>query len=125
MASWADHRIEHYPLRQSADSALVSTERQVLFEGGNDFRPVGLAIAPDGTVLFQEAPGVSSHAARIWMLRPGVDTPVAVAGFPPEDEDTAGPAMQSRGIVDASAILGPGISGLQRIRRSVRAIVGG
>lgn len=73
VASWADHRIEHYQLEQKPNSALVATKRQVLFEGGNDFRPVGLAIAPDGTIYVSDwvSSSYSLHKkGRIWRIRP-------------------------------------------------------
>ena len=57
VASWADHRIEHFPLEQRADTGLVATRRQTLVQGGNEFRPVGLALAP--------AVGVAAAAAVV------------------------------------------------------------
>ncbi len=39
--TWTDHRIDFYPLRR--DGASFSTERVVLAQGGNHFRPVCIA----------------------------------------------------------------------------------
>ena len=71
--SWADHRVEYYPLEQRSDRGFVSTQRQTLISGGDDFRPVGIDIAPDGTVYVSD--WVSSSYAlhkqgRIWRVRP-------------------------------------------------------
>jgi putative membrane-bound dehydrogenase-like protein len=71
--SWADHRVEHYALEQRPDRGLVSTQRQVLVQGGDDFRPVGIDVAPDGSVYVSD--WVSSSYAlhkqgRVWRIRP-------------------------------------------------------
>ncbi len=73
VASWADHRIEHYKITQPKDQGLVTTKREVLIQAENEFRPVDLAIAPDGTVYVTD--WVSSSYAlhklgRIWRIRP-------------------------------------------------------
>jgi putative membrane-bound dehydrogenase-like protein len=48
VTSWADHRIERYVLKERGSS--FSAERLPFIQGGKDFRPVGLAIAPDGSL---------------------------------------------------------------------------
>lgn len=86
VASWSDRRIEHYPIHQRKDSGLVETSRQVLFEsddsrkGNADFRPVGLAVAPDGSVLVSDWASDSyelNQRGRIWRIRP--------QAFPPRE----------------------------------------
>jgi putative membrane-bound dehydrogenase-like protein len=49
VASWADHRIERYVLKERG--ASVSAERRPFIQGGSDFRPVGIAVAPDGSLF--------------------------------------------------------------------------
>ena len=73
VACWADHRIEHFALDQSGDRGLVSTHRRTLVSGDNEFRPVGLDVAPDGTVYISD--WVSSsymvhQQGRLWRIRP-------------------------------------------------------
>ncbi len=73
VACWADHRIERYKLRQRPDAGLVTTQRQTLVRADNEFRPVGLAIAPDGTVYVSDwvSSSYSLHKqGRIWRIRP-------------------------------------------------------
>jgi putative membrane-bound dehydrogenase-like protein len=48
VTSWADHRIERYVLKERG--ASFSAERLPFLQGGKDFRPVGLAVAPDGSL---------------------------------------------------------------------------
>ncbi len=49
VASWADRRIEHYPLKWN--QTHFETERKVIVQGGPDFRPVAFAVAPDGALF--------------------------------------------------------------------------
>lgn len=49
VASWADHRLEWYPLT-ATDNQRFSTEQCVLVQGGIDFRPVSFARAKDGAI---------------------------------------------------------------------------
>lgn len=87
VASWADHRIEHYRIQQKAQSGLVSTKRQLLFQGGNEFRPVGLSIAADGTVYVTDwvSSSYSLHKkGRIWRIRPKNFQPVQRPALPAE-----------------------------------------
>src|SRR5262249_20352085 len=49
VASWADHRIERYILKGQGSS--FTSERKPFVQGGKDFRPVGLAVAPDGSLF--------------------------------------------------------------------------
>jgi len=48
VASWADHRLERYPL--TWEETHFTTERDILVQGGVEFRPVALAFGPDGAL---------------------------------------------------------------------------
>lgn len=48
VTSWADHRIERYIPKERGSS--FTSERLPFVQGGKDFRPVGLAVAPDGSL---------------------------------------------------------------------------
>lgn len=52
VASWADHRIERYALKEKG--ASFTAERKPFIQGGKDFHPVGLAIAPGGSLYFSD-----------------------------------------------------------------------
>jgi putative membrane-bound dehydrogenase-like protein len=52
VASWADHRIERYPLEEHG--ASYAARRQPFVQGGKDFRPVGIAVAPDGSLFVSD-----------------------------------------------------------------------
>jgi putative membrane-bound dehydrogenase-like protein len=49
VTSWADHRIERYQIKERG--ASFSAERKPFVQGGENFRPVGLAVAPDGSLF--------------------------------------------------------------------------
>ena len=73
VASWADHRIEHYKITQPKDQGLVTTKREVLIQAQNEFRPVDLALAPDGTVYVTDwvSSSYTLHKqGRVWRIRP-------------------------------------------------------
>jgi putative membrane-bound dehydrogenase-like protein len=52
VTSWADHRVERYTLRPRGASYVA--DRKPFIQGGNDFRPVGLAVAPDGSLFISD-----------------------------------------------------------------------
>ncbi len=52
VASWADHRIERYRLKERG--ASFTAERLPFIQGGKDFRPVGIAVAPDGSLFVSD-----------------------------------------------------------------------
>ena len=81
VASWGDHRIERYRLipRGSSYGAL----RDVIVQGGADFRPTGMAIAPDGSLYIGDwvLKDYPVHGrGRIWRLTIPKDE--ATAAFP-------------------------------------------
>lgn len=49
VTSWGDHRIDAFELRPKG--ASVTGERQELIKGNEDFRPVGIALGPDGSLF--------------------------------------------------------------------------
>ncbi|MDB5299038.1 MAG: rane-bound dehydrogenase domain protein [Phycisphaerales bacterium] len=69
VSSWRDHQVEAY--RLSPRGASYAATMQPLVTGGEPFRPVGLAFAPDGS-LFVTDWGSSSYSVNgkgsIWKL---------------------------------------------------------
>ena len=69
-APW-DHHIE--VVRPKPFGASLRSELEVLVEGGSNFRPIGLAAAPDGSVFFTDWVDVSYNVhgkGRLWKLQP-------------------------------------------------------
>lgn len=56
VTSWGDHRLEAY--RVVPKGASFTAEREVVVQGDTEFRPTGLAVAPDGSLYLGD-----------WMLR--------------------------------------------------------
>ncbi len=69
VASAWEHAIEFY--RLSPVGISFKSTREVLVEGGEDFRPVAMTVAPDGSVVFtdwvKQDYNVHSHG-RLWRL---------------------------------------------------------
>lgn len=71
VTSWADHRVERYPLKERG--ASYQAERQPFVQGGKDFRPVGLAVAPDGSLFVSDWVLVDYQLHKrgaIWHIKP-------------------------------------------------------
>jgi len=74
VTSWGDHRIESYQLKRKGTS--VTATMTPLIQGGDTFRPVGMAMAPDGSLYLSDW-GSSSYnlnkKGRLWCIRPVKD----------------------------------------------------
>ncbi|GIW81406.1 MAG: hypothetical protein KatS3mg105_3213 [Gemmatales bacterium] len=73
VASWAEHRIERYSVK--SDGAGLKATRLPFVQGGNDFRPVGIAVAPDGSLFVTDwvLRDYKLHGrGAIWHIRPRV-----------------------------------------------------
>jgi putative membrane-bound dehydrogenase-like protein len=69
VASWGDHRIERY--RLNPHGIPYGAVRDVIVQGGADFRPTGMAIAPDGSLYIGDwvLKDYPVHGrGRIWRL---------------------------------------------------------
>ena len=82
IASWSDHRVERH--RLTSKGASFSSARTTMISGGNSFRPVGLAVAPDGSVFVSDWADGSYPVhgkGRIWRIStkdsPALDRPTA------------------------------------------------
>ena len=70
VTSWGDHRIEQY--RLEPHGASFRAVMKPVVAGGDDFRPVGIATAPDGSVYISDwvDKSYTLHGkGRIWRLR--------------------------------------------------------
>ncbi|MGD9648335.1 MAG: PVC-type heme-binding CxxCH protein [Pirellulales bacterium] len=69
--SWGDHRIERFRLERQGASFRAAAEPIVT--GGDDFRPVGIALAPDGSLYVSDWVDRSYDLhgkGRVWRIRP-------------------------------------------------------
>lgn len=69
VTSWGDHRIDRFELEPRG--ASYGAKRETIVQGDTDFRPTGMAVAPDGSLyfgdwMFKDYP-VHGHG-RIWRL---------------------------------------------------------
>lgn len=68
--SWGDHRIEAFKLEPRGASFVA--QMTPLVTGGENFRPVGIALAPDGSLFFSDWVDKSYQLhgkGRVWRLR--------------------------------------------------------
>ncbi|MBM3994793.1 MAG: c-type cytochrome [Planctomycetes bacterium] len=75
VTSWADHRVELYKV--VPHGASFKAERQPFVQGGNNFRPVGLCVAPDGSLYVSDwvLSNYNLHGkGAIWRVRMKDDT---------------------------------------------------
>lgn len=69
VTSWGDHRLERY--RLVPRGASFTADREIVVQGNADFRPTGIAIAPDGSLYFgdwRRRDYEVHHTGRIWRL---------------------------------------------------------
>jgi putative membrane-bound dehydrogenase-like protein len=70
VTSWGDYRIERYRLMPQQDGTYTA-ERTIVVQGDADFRPTGMAVAPDGSLWFGDWVDRSYPVhgkGRIWRL---------------------------------------------------------
>lgn len=82
VTSWGDHVVECFTL--SPRGASVEAKGKVLLRGGEDFRPVGVAVAPDGSLVISDWVDKSYPVhgkGRLWRVR--AKQPVS-SGLTPE-----------------------------------------
>jgi putative membrane-bound dehydrogenase-like protein len=71
VTSWADHRIERYQIKERGASFVA--ERKPFVQGGENFRPVGMAVAPDGSLFISDwvRSNYELHGkGAVWHIRP-------------------------------------------------------
>lgn len=92
VASWVDHHVESYRLKPK--DGTFATKRELLVEGGQDFRPVAFATAADGSLFVSDwvKRDYELHGkGRVWHI--AAKTPGKLAESPvkpyPQDLDSA------------------------------------
>jgi putative membrane-bound dehydrogenase-like protein len=70
VTSWGDHVIQHFKLEPKG--ASFTSRPEILVAGGADFRPVGIAVAPDGSLFVSDWADKSYPVhgkGRVWRVR--------------------------------------------------------
>jgi putative membrane-bound dehydrogenase-like protein len=95
--SWGDHRIERFQLK--VKGASFESIAEPLIVGGENFRPVGIALAPDGSLYCTDwvLRDYNLHGkGRIWRISSAEsDTARSLAAEPLLSEDRVGVLRQS------------------------------
>lgn len=94
VTSWGDHRVERYQLTRNDDGSYEA-ELTVAVQGDAEFRPTGMAVAPDGSLWFADwvSRSYPVHGqGRLWRLKLPQDMQCQ---FPPA-EQSAPNAGESR-----------------------------
>jgi putative membrane-bound dehydrogenase-like protein len=90
VTSWGDYRIEAYELEERG--ASFRSRPVPIVQGGDTFRPVGIAAAPDGSVYITDWVDKEYHVhgkGRIWRLR-------AAGSSSPPSSGGPGPGARAR-----------------------------
>jgi putative membrane-bound dehydrogenase-like protein len=90
VTSWGDHLVERFRLRPRGASFAAGA--QTLVRGGEDFRPVAIALAPDGSIFLSDWVDKSYPVhgkGRIWRVR--ARRPPADDGLRPSGVTALGP----------------------------------
>jgi len=69
--SWGDHRIDRFQVHPQG--ASLTSKAEPIIVGGENFRPVGLALAPDGSLFATDWVSREYHVhgkGRIWRIAP-------------------------------------------------------
>ncbi len=88
VASWVDHRVESYRLQPKDGS--FKTERILMCEGGQDFRPVAFATAADGSLYVSDwvKRDYALHGkGRVWRIAAKATSALAVSPVKPYPVD--------------------------------------
>ena len=102
VASWVDHRVESYRLKPK--DGTFQTERVLLAEGGEDFRPVAFATAPDGSLYVSDwvKRSYELHGkGRVWRI--AAKTPASLAESPVKPYPTEPYTVLRERILNGSA----------------------
>lgn len=123
VTSWGDHVVERFQLESKG--ASFQSKAQIVVRGEEDFRPVAIATAPDGTLYISDWVDKSYPVhgkGRIWRLRmknPPAISPLRVSKValraPEELGNLLGHPRMEIGLAAGEALARKGIQGLEII----------
>jgi putative membrane-bound dehydrogenase-like protein len=99
VTSWGDHVIERFRLQRKG--ASFTSQARIIVKGGEDFRPVAMATAPDGSLYFSDWVDKSYPVhgkGRIWRLRG--KNPAATVPLRPSEVVKLPPGRQQQLLAD-------------------------
>lgn len=88
VASWVDHRVESYQL--TPKDGTFQSKLSMLIEGGQDFRPVAFAVAPDGSLYVSDwvKRDYELHGrGRVWRIGAKEPAPLTTSPVKPYPAD--------------------------------------
>lgn len=88
VTSWVDHRVESYQL--TPRDGTFKSKLSLLLEGGQDFRPVAFAVAPDGALYVSDwvKRDYELHGkGRVWRIAAREPSPLASSPVQPYPVD--------------------------------------
>ncbi|HEX8913593.1 MAG TPA: PVC-type heme-binding CxxCH protein [Humisphaera sp.] len=103
VTSWGDHVVQRYTLKEKG--ASVTSTPQEMIRGGEDFRPVGIAQAPDGSVFITDwvDKSYTLHGkGKLWRVR---------AAKPPQREPRGSATGPSGASAARPAVTKPAVAG--------------
>jgi putative membrane-bound dehydrogenase-like protein len=106
VSSWRDHQVESYTLIPRGASYTASM--QPLLKGGENFRPVGISVAPDGAVFVTDWASGSyavNGKGRVWKLTFTKPAPPQEQLKPTAAMDRAAHLRQSDNVAELTAAL--------------------
>ena len=119
VTSWGDHRIDRFRLKERGASFRSTAEAMI--SGGENFRPVGIALAPDGSLFISDWVDKSYEVhgkGRIWHLRASLPKP---RQFPIADREALTHADRAIREEAARRSMDGGESGRETLRQVLKA----
>ncbi len=98
VTSWGDHRIDRFRLKDDPQNTTLAASVRPIVTGGESFRPVGIAVAPDGSLFVTDWADKSYELhgkGRIWHI--------SAANRPERTDPSAGVMHPDRAIRDRAA----------------------
>lgn len=117
--SWGDHRIERFKLEPQG--ASFRSQMQPVVVGGDNFRPVGIALAPDGSLFISDWMDKSypiHGKGRIWKLSAKDTMPAKRPAEPSEAVLSKHRPLRERGARELASPRGAGVDQLKKLAQT-------
>ncbi len=104
-ASWDEHRLEYFQLQNTGASFRAS--RKTLVQGGENFRPVGIAVSQQGWLYVSDWVDRSYNLhgkGRVWRIRPRTSSLKELTEPPVKADPEAGLLAARRSVRERAAL---------------------